>query len=64
LAEFATGHAAAREGDAEELRRFLGHSLPALIAAHIDSVDRVTASFLRNETGEQELSVLRLPHCA
>ncbi len=62
LAEFASGHAAARSGDAAGLRRFLGESLPALIAAHVDSVDRVTASFLRSEIGEQALSVLRLPH--
>ncbi len=61
LAEFASGHDAAARGDAAALRRFLGNSLPALIEAHVDSADRVTASFLRNEIAGEALSALRLP---
>ncbi len=61
MAEFTRGHYSAGTGDMDGLRRFLSHSLPALAAAHADSVDRVTASFLKGEIDEQELSNLRLP---
>lgn len=61
LAEFAGVHNAAGSGDMAGVRRFLGESFPSMIAAHVDSVDRVTASFLKSEISEQTLGVLRLP---
>lgn len=61
LAEFRHGHAALGAGDLGALRHFLGETLAALVAAHIDSVDMVSASFLRRETSADALSCLRLP---
>lgn len=61
LAEFARAHDAASRGDMKSLRTLLGHTLPGLITAHVNSVDHVAASFLKGETSEEELSGLRLP---
>lgn len=61
LGEFAAGHAAAEVGDHAKLRRFLGTTLPQLIAAHIDSVDRVSAQFMASAVSREEMSCLRLP---
>lgn len=61
LAEFARPYDAVSRGDMESLRRFLGDTLPEMIAAHVNSVDHVTASFLNGETSEQDWSGLRLP---
>lgn len=61
LGELHAGHAAAEAGDHRGLRRFLGETLPQLIAGHIDSVDRVSASFLASQTDSAELSCLKLP---
>lgn len=61
LAEFRHGHAARDAGDLGALRHFLGETLATLVAAHIESVDMVSASFLRRETSEEALSCLRLP---
>ncbi len=61
LEELRTGHAAAEAGDHNGLRRFLVETLPQLVAGHIDSVDRVSASFLALQTDITDLSGLRLP---
>jgi hemerythrin-like metal-binding protein len=52
LAELAQGHAAAARADTGELRRFLADRLPRLLEQHVDTVDRVTASFLRSAVEE------------
>lgn len=46
LAEFAHGYDAVARGDKAALRRFLASTLPHLLAGHVDTVDRVTASLL------------------
>lgn len=61
LAEFHHGHAAIAAGDDTALRRFLGETLAGHIAAHVASVDAVSATFLRRETAPEALSCLRLP---
>ena len=61
LAEFDRARISAISGDTASLRHFLIYALPEMLTAHIDSVDRVTASFLRNEIKEEELRPLRLP---
>jgi hemerythrin len=63
LAEFTAAHYAAENGDMTGLRSFLGRILPVLVEAHVDSVDRVTASFLKSEANADDFSGLRLPHC-
>ncbi len=63
LSEFAGAHDAMENGDMAGLRRFLERSLPALVEGHVDSVDRVTASFLKSETSAEDLSTLRMPRC-
>lgn len=47
LSQFSIGHEAARTGELAALRRFLGFALPGLLAEHVNTVDRVTAEFLR-----------------
>ncbi len=61
LAELRHGHASAATDDAVTLRRFLGLTLPGLVNGHIESVDAVSATFLRRETSPEALSCLRLP---
>lgn len=60
LAEFEPARRAAEAGDLANLRRFLGHVLPELVAAHVASVDTVTAGFLRGVIGAASLGKLRL----
>jgi hemerythrin len=48
LSEFARGHEAVARGDMAQLRHFLCTALPQLLRDHVDTVDRVTASFLRS----------------
>jgi len=47
LREFARGHDAVARRDMAGLRQFLGAGLPQLLLQHVDTVDRVTASFLQ-----------------
>jgi hemerythrin-like metal-binding protein len=47
LAEFAHGRDAIARDDMADLRLFLSVTLPQLFLAHIGSVDRITASFLK-----------------
>jgi len=61
LDELAEGVAAAAAGDMPRLRRFLGQTLAQLVAAHVDSVDRVSAGFLKGAVPAQEFAALRLP---
>jgi hemerythrin-like metal-binding protein len=51
LSQFSHGQEAARSRDAARLRHFLGAVLPALLADHVNTVDRVTAGFLRTSDG-------------
>lgn len=46
LAEFAVGRTAIEAGDMAALRHFLTSTLPELLAAHVDTVDRMTAFLL------------------
>ncbi len=64
LAEFENGRRAKDEGNTAELRRFLAQALPGLVSAHVASVDRVTAGFLKGEIVPADLAELRLdnPH--
>jgi hemerythrin-like metal-binding protein len=48
LAEFDAGRAAVLTRDMAALRDFLQWTLPQLFAQHVDTVDRVTAGFLRD----------------
>lgn len=48
-------------GDMAGLRNYLAVILPEMIASHIASVDRVTASFLKGEVGPEAFGTLRLP---
>lgn len=61
LAELRHGHAAVAIGDKLALRRFLDSKLPGLVSGHIESVDAVSASFLRGGTAATDLGCLRLP---
>jgi hemerythrin-like metal-binding protein len=47
LSEFDRGRDAIAHGDMAALRLFLCAALPRLLLSHVDSADRVTASFLR-----------------
>jgi hemerythrin-like metal-binding protein len=64
LAEFENGRRAKDASDTAELRRFLTRTLPGLVSAHVASVDRVTAGFLKGEIVPGDLAELRLdnPH--
>lgn len=64
LGAFDEGRAAAAADDMPALRRFLGEILPQLIAAHVDSVDRVSASFLAAEMSADDFAHFRLPNPA
>jgi len=61
LSALAEGHRAIELGDMLALRWFLSVELAGAILAHIDSVDRVTASFLKREISREDLGRLRLP---
>ena len=61
LTEFARALQAEAAGDWPTLRRTLGVVLAGLIEAHVDSVDRVTASFLKGEIDAEAVAGLRLP---
>lgn len=60
LAEFETGRRASVAGDLAGLRDFLARVLPEVVAAHVGSVDRVTAAFLKGEVAAADFGGLRL----
>lgn len=55
LAAFGEGHKLAAAEAYDALRRFLTVDIGGAIQAHIDSVDRVTASFLKHEVDRETL---------
>lgn len=61
MAEFAKAHDAMARNDLGALRQFIGVTLAGLVEAHIDSVDRVTAGFLKGEFAAEAFDNLRLP---
>ncbi len=62
LRELDHGREAVARDDMDELRQFLTTTLPRLLAQHVDTVDRVTASFLRSAIDES--STEGLPRAA
>lgn len=62
--EFGKADALARAGDMAGLRRQIVEVVPTLIAAHVASVDRVTARFLRGELKAGDLDNFALPELA
>lgn len=61
LSRFSNAHEAVKTGDMQRLRHFLGSVLPGLLEDHVNTVDRVTAGFLRMDDPARSAGPVCLP---